>query len=315
MRAMATSSRSTRRRAQIANVTQGKTYDPVPLTPKEDEIRRSGGIFAIGRREFRSSVERTPEVVFPDADARAADVDDRADRLGASRRQGRRGQAGRDASRLCRPAAGVGRHGAVCDSHLQSDHRRQHDRSAAGGHRQRSLRVHRQARRRQADGDRPAVRGAARDREAVLRDAGRRHLPLLLSRAGPGGAGAVHSRRRLALARLRRLRRGRHRRRIDDARLRLVDRLHLLHDGQAAPRAIHRPAAALGHRQGHRPRAAAPMGRAAVAGHVGGARRRRSAAADRVSQHDREHDGRGRGAERHLRARRDHRTRGTARRA
>jgi 3-isopropylmalate/(R)-2-methylmalate dehydratase large subunit len=51
---------------QIVNVTQGKAYDPVPLTPKEDEIRKSGGIFAIGRREFRSSVERQPEVVFPD---------------------------------------------------------------------------------------------------------------------------------------------------------------------------------------------------------------------------------------------------------
>ena len=34
-----------------------RTYQPVPLTPKEDEIRRSGGIFAIGRREFRASVE------------------------------------------------------------------------------------------------------------------------------------------------------------------------------------------------------------------------------------------------------------------
>src|SRR5688500_12187223 len=51
---------------QIVNLTQGKTYDPIPLTPKEDEIRRSGGIFAIGRRELRSSVERTPEVVFPE---------------------------------------------------------------------------------------------------------------------------------------------------------------------------------------------------------------------------------------------------------
>jgi len=53
---------------QIANVTQGKTYDPVPLTAKEDEIRRSGGIFAIGRREFKASVERAPDIVFPDAD-------------------------------------------------------------------------------------------------------------------------------------------------------------------------------------------------------------------------------------------------------
>ncbi len=51
---------------QIVNVTQTKTYDPVPLTPKEDEIRRSGGIFAIGRRELRSSVERTPVVEWAD---------------------------------------------------------------------------------------------------------------------------------------------------------------------------------------------------------------------------------------------------------
>src|SRR6186997_1795026 len=33
---------------QIANLTQGKSYSPVPLSPKEDEIRRSGGIFAVG---------------------------------------------------------------------------------------------------------------------------------------------------------------------------------------------------------------------------------------------------------------------------
>jgi 3-isopropylmalate/(R)-2-methylmalate dehydratase large subunit len=52
---------------EIVNVTQGKSYQPVPLTAKEDEIRRSGGIFSIGRREFRASVQRTPEVVFPDA--------------------------------------------------------------------------------------------------------------------------------------------------------------------------------------------------------------------------------------------------------
>jgi 3-isopropylmalate/(R)-2-methylmalate dehydratase large subunit len=53
---------------QIVNLTQDKTYTPVPLTAKEDEIRRSGGIFAIGRREFRASVERTPAVVFADPD-------------------------------------------------------------------------------------------------------------------------------------------------------------------------------------------------------------------------------------------------------
>jgi hypothetical protein len=53
---------------RIANVTQGKTYTPVPLSAKEDEIRQSGGIFALGRREFRASAERTPAIVFPDAD-------------------------------------------------------------------------------------------------------------------------------------------------------------------------------------------------------------------------------------------------------
>ena len=52
---------------QITNETQGKTYTPVPLTAKEDEIRRSGGIFAIGRREFKPSVAQSPEIVFPDA--------------------------------------------------------------------------------------------------------------------------------------------------------------------------------------------------------------------------------------------------------
>jgi 3-isopropylmalate/(R)-2-methylmalate dehydratase large subunit len=52
---------------QITNLTQGKTYEPVPLTPKEDEIRRSGGIFALGRREFRDSVVRPPVVEFADA--------------------------------------------------------------------------------------------------------------------------------------------------------------------------------------------------------------------------------------------------------
>jgi 3-isopropylmalate/(R)-2-methylmalate dehydratase large subunit len=50
---------------QIVNVTQAKTYTPVPLSPKEDEIRQSGGIFALGRREFISSVLRKPEVIFP----------------------------------------------------------------------------------------------------------------------------------------------------------------------------------------------------------------------------------------------------------
>lgn len=51
----------------IVNVTRGRTYAPVPLSAKEDEIRRTGGIFAMGRREFRRSVEAPPSIVWPDA--------------------------------------------------------------------------------------------------------------------------------------------------------------------------------------------------------------------------------------------------------
>ena len=51
---------------QLRNVTQGKTYEPVPLSPKEEEIRRSGGIFDVGRREFRKSVLTRPTVDWPE---------------------------------------------------------------------------------------------------------------------------------------------------------------------------------------------------------------------------------------------------------
>ena len=51
---------------RLTNETQGKTYDPLPLTPKEDEIRRSGGIFTVGRREFLESVRRAPAIEWPD---------------------------------------------------------------------------------------------------------------------------------------------------------------------------------------------------------------------------------------------------------
>ncbi len=50
----------------LTNETRKKTYQPVPLSAKEDEIRRSGGIFDIGRREFRESLARTPEAAWPD---------------------------------------------------------------------------------------------------------------------------------------------------------------------------------------------------------------------------------------------------------
>jgi 3-isopropylmalate/(R)-2-methylmalate dehydratase small subunit len=52
----------------LKNETQKKTYQPVPLAPKEEEIRRTGGIFALGRREFRDSVARKPQIEWPDPD-------------------------------------------------------------------------------------------------------------------------------------------------------------------------------------------------------------------------------------------------------
>ncbi len=51
---------------KLTNLTQGKTYEPLPLTPKEDEIRRGGGIYAVGRRELPLSISRVPEIEWPD---------------------------------------------------------------------------------------------------------------------------------------------------------------------------------------------------------------------------------------------------------
>jgi 3-isopropylmalate/(R)-2-methylmalate dehydratase large subunit len=52
----------------LTNETQGKTYAPVALSPKEEEIRSSGGIFAVGRRELAASVRTKPEIRWPDPD-------------------------------------------------------------------------------------------------------------------------------------------------------------------------------------------------------------------------------------------------------
>jgi 3-isopropylmalate/(R)-2-methylmalate dehydratase large subunit len=51
---------------RLTNETQGKTYDPVPLSPKEDEIRRSGGIVTMGRREWVVSATTAPRIEWPD---------------------------------------------------------------------------------------------------------------------------------------------------------------------------------------------------------------------------------------------------------
>src|SRR6266480_880719 len=52
---------------RLANETRAKTYEPAELSPQEEEIRRSGGIIKIGRREFAESVRRPPDVRWPDA--------------------------------------------------------------------------------------------------------------------------------------------------------------------------------------------------------------------------------------------------------
>src|SRR3954447_26969977 len=51
---------------RLTNDTQGRTYEPVPLSAKEDEIRQTGGIYAAGRREFKAAVEAAPRIVWPD---------------------------------------------------------------------------------------------------------------------------------------------------------------------------------------------------------------------------------------------------------
>src|SRR6478609_6812930 len=53
----------------LRNETQARDYVPVPLSPKEDEIRRSGGIFEVGRREFGTAVRTRPAIDWPDAAA------------------------------------------------------------------------------------------------------------------------------------------------------------------------------------------------------------------------------------------------------
>ncbi|HWN81568.1 MAG TPA: hypothetical protein VNM87_05705, partial [Candidatus Udaeobacter sp.] len=50
----------------LANVTRAKSYTPKPITAEEEGIRRSGGIFAVGRRDFARSVAEPPRVVWPD---------------------------------------------------------------------------------------------------------------------------------------------------------------------------------------------------------------------------------------------------------
>ena len=46
----------------LTNETQGRVYEPFALTEKENEIRRTGGIFSVGRRDFARSVAEAPVI-------------------------------------------------------------------------------------------------------------------------------------------------------------------------------------------------------------------------------------------------------------
>ena len=276
--------------------------------PKEEEIRRGGGIFAVGRREFPASVRRDAGDRLAGRRAAPPDDDDRADRLGAPGRQGRsrpsRLKPGDDAARLRRSAAGVGRHGAVRDPHLQPDHRRQHDRPAPGGDCQRSLRVHRRRRRRQADEHRPRVRAASTaSRSRTTRRPATASSISTFPEQGlvmPGqfipGADS-HSRAYGAYGAVG------HRRRLDDARVRMVDgyiyftlarQRRVRFEGRLQPWVSGKDIVLeLLRRWG------AKQSQGMSVELVDAAR----AAADCLSQHHRQHDGGGRSAERHLRAR------------
>jgi 3-isopropylmalate/(R)-2-methylmalate dehydratase large subunit len=50
----------------LRNETRGKSYGAAPLTVNEEQIRRSGGIIKVGRREFAESVRRAPEIAWPE---------------------------------------------------------------------------------------------------------------------------------------------------------------------------------------------------------------------------------------------------------
>ncbi len=53
------------RTRRLTNLTLGRDYEPKPLTAREEQLRRAGGIVTAGRREFHASLDRELEVRFP----------------------------------------------------------------------------------------------------------------------------------------------------------------------------------------------------------------------------------------------------------
>lgn len=52
----------------LRNLTRNKSYPIIPLTPMEEEIRKSGGLFAMGQTEFSRLRSKTSRIEFPDPD-------------------------------------------------------------------------------------------------------------------------------------------------------------------------------------------------------------------------------------------------------
>jgi 3-isopropylmalate/(R)-2-methylmalate dehydratase large subunit len=50
----------------LRNLTLNTIYTPLALSPKEEEIRSSGGIFAVGRRELARSIAQPPSIEWAD---------------------------------------------------------------------------------------------------------------------------------------------------------------------------------------------------------------------------------------------------------
>ncbi len=51
---------------ELVNESLGRTYRPQPLTRREEEQRRAGGLFAVGRRRFGDSIGSAPIIRWPE---------------------------------------------------------------------------------------------------------------------------------------------------------------------------------------------------------------------------------------------------------
>ncbi len=293
----------------LRNESQGQDYAPVPLSAKEEEIRRSGGIFAVGRREFRTSVLTRPALAWPDPYAaeqlttteqivwahrvdKSLALDDLkpgttlrvyADLLPAS--DGTAPFAIHTFNQITGGRSIYPRQAAIANDHFVFTGVEADDKQTSIG--REFARAHGIEKPYYATPGDGIFHFYFPEQGLVLPG---QFIPGADSHSRAYGAyGAVGIG-------------------VGSTTLGFGWSTGYIYFTLAKQRRVvfRGTPSALGGWQGHRPRVAAPVGRTAIAGHVGGARRRRSAAADRLSQHDREHDGRSRSAERRLRAGRDH---------